>query len=83
MTEPEALDWIATLFEEPRGSLLPETRRDQIEAWDSLGVLTLMAGLDADFGITMSDDDFQKITTVGDVLAVMRQNGALSDAEVG
>jgi acyl carrier protein len=42
-----------------------------------------MAGLDADFGITMSDDDFQKIATVGDVLAVMRQNGALSDAEVG
>lgn len=83
MTEPEALDWIAALFEEPRGSLRPETKRDEIEAWDSLGVLTLMAGLDADFGITMSDDDFQKISTVGDVLAVMRRNGALSEAEAG
>ena len=78
MSQAEALDWVAKLFEETPGRLTPETRRADIIAWDSLGVLTLMASLDSDFDIVLSDDDIQEIKTVGHILDVLRKNGALA-----
>ena len=78
MTQAEALDWVAKLFEEPPGKLFPETPRGDIPAWDSLGVLTLMASLDSDFGITLSDDQIQEIKKVDDILGILRKNGAMS-----
>ncbi len=78
MNQQAALSWIATLFEESLENVTPDTHRDSIPAWDSLGVLTLMASIDSDFGIVLTDDDIQAIKTVGDVLAVMRRHGKLN-----
>ena len=44
MNEKEVLTWIAELFEEPLDNIRPDTSRDDIDAWDSLGVLNLMGG---------------------------------------
>jgi acyl carrier protein len=77
MTQNEALNWVAKLFEEPQGELSPNTSRENIIAWDSLGVLTLMASLDSDFGITLSDDELQNMKKVEDILNVLRKNSAL------
>jgi len=77
MTQNEALNWVAKVFEEPLGELSPNTARENIIAWDSLGVLTLMASLDSDFGITLSDDQLQGMKKVEDILNVLRKNGAL------
>jgi acyl carrier protein len=78
MTQRDAVEWIAKLFEVSPQQLTPDTLRDDISAWDSLGVLTLMASLDSDFGIVLSDDDIQSIKSVGDVLEIMRRNGKLT-----
>jgi len=78
MTQREALEWIANLFEVSPQELTPDTLRGDISAWDSLGVLTLLAGLDSDFGIVLSDDDVASIKGVDDVLGIMRRNGKLS-----
>jgi acyl carrier protein len=75
MTQRDGVEWIAKLFEVPPEQLTPDTRRDAISAWDSLGVLTLMASLDSDFGIVLTDDDVQGIKKVGDILDVMQRNG--------
>lgn len=72
MTESEALNWVAKLFEEDPGKLTADTKREDIAAWDSLGVLTLMAGLDNDFGIILSDDQVQGMKTVGDIARVLQ-----------
>ena len=77
MTQREAVEWIAKVFEVSSEQLTPDTLRDDIPAWDSLGVLTLMASLDSDFGIVLTDDDIQAIKKVGDILDVMRRNGKL------
>lgn len=77
VTEADALAWIAELFEERIEALSPDTHRDDIPAWDSLGVLTLIAGLDSDLGITLRDTDIQQIHTVGDILDVMRRAGKI------
>ena len=76
-TQEEALNWIAELFEQSAGQLQPETRRDDIPAWDSLGVLTLMAGLDEKYGIMLSDVELRAMTKVGDILDVLRRQGKL------
>lgn len=79
MTEREALDMIAQLFEEHPEKVSPNTLREEIPAWDSLGVLTLMSSLDRDFGIQLSDDEIQGMQRVGDVLQILRRNGLLAE----
>ena len=78
MTEQEAVEWIAKVFETSPEQLTPDTPREGVAAWDSLGVLTLMANLDSDFGIVLTDDDVQGIKTVGDILHVIRRNEKLT-----
>ena len=78
MTEQEAVEWIAKVFETSPEQLAPGTPREGVPAWDSLGVLTLMANLDSDFGIVLTDDDVQGIKTVGDILHVMQRSGKLA-----
>ena len=77
MNQDEALAWIAEIFEEPPGSLQPETTRDDIPTWDSMGVLALMAGMDEKFGILLTDDDIRSMSTVDDILAVLRKHGKI------
>lgn len=78
MTQREALEWIAKLFEVSPDRVTAATVRDEIPAWDSLGVLSLMAGLDSDFGIVLKDDDVQGMKTVEDILVLMRRSGKLN-----
>lgn len=77
MTEPEALVWIARLFNQPPDSIQAQTPRDTIPEWDSLGVLNLMAGLDEQFGLLLADDTLKAMTRVDDILQVLRTEGKL------
>jgi acyl carrier protein len=74
----EALSWIANLFEAPEESITPETKREDIEAWDSLGVLTLLAALDDDFEIILSDEIAAEMQSIEDILKVLRAHGCLN-----
>ena len=77
MTKEEALEWIAELFEESVESILPETQRDEIPAWDSLGILTLMARLDEDFEILLEEEEVQELRGVNDILDALHRHGKL------
>jgi len=77
MNQDEALAWIAETFGEPPGSLTPETTRDEIPTWDSMGVLALMAAMDERFAILLTDDDIRSMSAVDDILAVLRKHGKL------
>lgn len=77
MTQQEALNWVAELFEQDSHKLAPSTSRDDIEAWDSLGVLTMLSALDRDFGIVLSDGEIQGMQQVDDILDILRRNGKL------
>lgn len=78
MTKDEALNWLATVFEAPAGSLTPDTVRDDVPGWDSLGVLAMMADLDEKFSIQLSDAEVEALAKVSDVLALLQQRGALA-----
>ena len=78
MTEQEALKWVAELFEEPLENVRPETGQDDIEAWDSLGVLSLIAILDEEFDILLSEEEMQGFQKVDDILKVLKKHGVLN-----
>ena len=78
MTQDDALRWIADLFEESRENVQPGTARGDISTWDSLGVLTLMAGLSERFDITVETDELDGMKTIDDILAVLRKAGKLN-----
>lgn len=77
INEEKAMSWIANLFEEGVGNIKPDTKREDIPAWDSLGILTLMARLDEDFDIVLSEEEIQELRTVEDILATLRRNNKL------
>jgi acyl carrier protein len=76
-TDKDAIVWIAGVFDHPVEELTPETLRDDIPVWDSLGVLTLMAEFDEKFGIVLTDADMRAMQKVDDILEVLRKNGKL------
>lgn len=78
MSENEALVWVAEVFQEPPEKITPDTPRDAIPTWDSLGVLTLMAELDEKFDLVLSDQEMRSMTKVGDILSVLREKGKLN-----
>ena len=78
MTENEAIKWITELFEESIDNIKPETRRDEIQSWDSLGVLNLIAGLDQQFDVLLAEDEVTGLKKVGDILEILKKYGKLS-----
>lgn len=80
MTNEEALRWIEQIFELPEDTIDLDTHKEEIDAWDSLGVLTLMAGLNEDFGIEMTDLELQSLKSVKDIMTLL-QNKGLIDKE--
>lgn len=53
------------------GSLTPETPLDDVEEWDSIAMLSLIAMLDDEFGKTISGKELKALKTVADILAHM------------
>ena len=80
MTQENVLKWIAELFEESPDQLTPHTRRDDVPAWDSLGVLTLMASLDSEYGIVLTDEELHGMKRVDDILSIFRQRNKLDES---
>jgi acyl carrier protein len=72
---------VAETFEAPAEKIRPETKRDEIDAWDSLGILTLMARLDEDFHILLTEEEIQQLRSVEDILNLLRKRGVLGDNE--
>jgi len=78
MSQSEALKWVAEIFEESEGAISPDTPRDSIASWDSLGVLTLMAGLNERFDIVVTADEVAAMKKVDDIMAVLRAHGKIA-----
>lgn len=77
METQDALQWIAEVFEESPGRIGEGTLREQIPGWDSLGTLSLIAGLDERFDIQLSEQDIESLKGVADLLDLLRRHGAL------
>jgi len=68
----DEIEWIADVFEMSVNEISSEMKREDIEAWDSLGTLTLMSRLDEDFEILLSEDEIQNLRSVKDIIEILR-----------
>lgn len=53
------------------GALTPETPLDDVESWDSIAMLSLIAMLDDEFGKTITGKELKALKTVADILTYM------------
>jgi acyl carrier protein len=79
ISEAEALCMLAECFDAAAASLGPETTRESIAGWDSMGALMLMAELDERFGLELTADTSRAMNSIGDALSFMREHGVLCD----
>jgi len=61
-------EMIALTFGAPAHEITPETARDDIAAWDSVGHLNLMLALEDAFGLTLDIEDMARLTSVPAIL---------------
>lgn len=68
----EKLALIEEALDTQEGALAPETVLDEVESWDSIAALSLIAMMDDNFGKTLSGSEIKALKTVGDILAHMK-----------
>ncbi len=78
ITVAEALAMMADAFNEPLENVRPDTARDKIIGWDSMGALMLIAEIDERFGIELSAEVSRQMRQVQHVLDFLAQHGVLS-----
>ena len=50
-------------------------RREEIETWDSLGIVSLAVGIEETFGYHMSPEEATGLTGVADIVALLETKG--------
>ncbi|RYY74318.1 MAG: acyl carrier protein [Gammaproteobacteria bacterium] len=76
---PALLNLVEDLLNIDRGSLTSDTRLVNVSAWDSMGVLLLMAELDERFGITLNEAALANLRSTADIIDVVRREGLLTE----
>lgn len=74
-TEKEIIEMIAEAFSIDPSSLTAESSRDDIEEWDSMGMLMLMAELDERYEMVVEEDVLAELERVADIIALIQAKG--------
>ncbi len=75
----EALEIIAEIINESIDVVQPGVDLEQLEGWDSMAVLLLMAEFDERFDIILDEEKIASLNSVDDILSVLKENNALND----
>lgn len=67
----EKLALIEEAMDVEEGTLTPETVLDEMDAWDSIAALSLIAIMDEHFGKTIPGKEIKAMKTVADILEHM------------
>ena len=61
------------LFDEPELQLNREMTADDVEAWDSLSHVNLVAQIESEFSVRFALGEIQSLTNVGDMLDLLAE----------
>lgn len=67
----EKLELLEEILESDAGSLEADLKLDNIEEWDSMAQISLMALMDDKFGKKVTGEVIRSLKTVGDILQLM------------
>lgn len=73
---------IAEAINTPENQVQPAASLEDLEGWDSMGVLLLMAELDERFSIILEEETIGSFSKVADILKLLKDADVLLD-EVG
>lgn len=73
MNVEEKLSLITKALDAEPGVLKPDTKLMDLEEWDSLGVVSLIAMLDKHFSVRVQPKKIRAFVTVEDILARMEE----------
>jgi acyl carrier protein len=59
---------VATVYSAPPGAITVGSSKDTVEQWDSLGHLGLMLEIEQEFGIQLTPDDMERMTSVSAIV---------------
>jgi len=79
MTIQKFTELIFALFEvTPRSEITASTHFKELEEWDSLMALEIIALIDEELNVSLSGDDMRSVNTIEDLYAVVmkKSNGA-------
>lgn len=79
ISKQEALQIIATSLDEPIESIQPEATLKELEGWDSMGILLMIAEFDERFGLIIDEEKITALKCVNDILNLLSENNLLSD----
>lgn len=78
MSPEEGLALIAEVFDTSPDVITPATARRDIAAWDSMGVLLLMAELDERFNLVLTPTQLEQLKKVDDILKILRDHNHIT-----
>jgi len=78
INKAEAFAIIAESFNEDVSNIAEGVPREQLEGWDSMGILLLMAEFDEKFNITIPEDRLEKLLTIDDILQLLADANVLA-----
>ncbi|HMO46582.1 MAG TPA: acyl carrier protein [Rubrivivax sp.] len=73
---PRLQTTIAETLKIPPASITPETRDEDVPAWDSLGHVKLIMAIEQAFDLYIEVDDFGELKSVPAILGYLQNNGA-------
>ncbi|MDX2506726.1 MAG: acyl carrier protein [Gammaproteobacteria bacterium] len=79
MNTQEAISWIANLFNVDEKDIRVDLPRESLDYWDSMGMLLLMGELDDLFDFTLSKDQLNNISTINDLLDILKEKKFIVD----
>lgn len=74
MTNKEKLNLLEEMLDLEEGILNEAMQISEVENWDSMAVISLIALLDENFSKQISVIEIRSFKTVGDILKVMEEN---------
>ena len=79
MNTQEAISWLANLFNVDEKDIRVDLPRESLDYWDSMGMLLLMGELDDLFDFTLSEDQLNNISTINDLLDILKEKNFIVD----
>ena len=79
MNTQEAVSWLANTFNVDEADIKLDQPRESLDYWDSMGMLLLMGDLDEQFDFTLSENELNSISTINDLLDILKEQNFIVD----
>jgi acyl carrier protein len=79
MNTEEFIENCCMALEVEPGTLNRDSSPDNVETWDSLGYLNLIAMIDTELGVSIEGDELQKFKTLGSLIDELKSKGVINE----